>query len=612
MALGWGNNNQQQLLNSRNADVQILLPQTVAAGSDVALQSVISADYDAVHGCVATEEGEVACWGDNTFGQLGREPLDPSLGVGRVTGLGVSSGIPISAVGVGGQHTCALTESGEIYCWGRNQYGQAGADGDASDWRPHKVEGFPVGTVLTAVSLGDHFTCALSQDAAVYCWGHGANGQLARESASSTSLPQPIGGLPEGVGFTSISAGSRHACASATDGNVYCWGMNSDGQTGVTPDQARVTTPTAVVMPPDAGPMRSVSAGRWHTCALSEAGRVFCWGNNASGQLGDGTQVASEKPVAVTGQSEGVPQLGVTAGGSHSCSWGNDSSVYCWGSNDRGQLGDGTVESKLSAVRTASGDTEKAQRPALSVSAGRDGNVALYGYATKPGQPQNASLEGSTLSWSPPLYPGAGGEPLSQYRVTLIPPGDAKPVVYATVPGNVTAMDLAGSCPQFGICSSSVGLDQGQTYRWTVTSVGGDGAASAASRSVSGVWGSVSVPPVEKPGSPPSSPFIIGLDGTTLSWTYPDFVGEGPTNLAAFSVRIAVAGDGSPREYMSIPASTTSIDLAGPCPIGGVCKRPIAPLVSGVGYEMRVYAVGANGVASTWPRGVQSSYFVWP
>lgn len=592
--------------------MRILSPQTVGAASEVALQSVIGADLDSVHGCVVTEEGEVACWGDNTFGQLGREPLDPSLGVGRVTGLGVSSGIPVSSIGVGAQHTCAITDAGAVYCWGRNQYGQTGAQDDVANWQPHKVEGFPDGTVLTSVSLGDNFSCALSEEGAAYCWGQGANGQLARDDASSTRSPQLIRGLPAGVNFTGVSAGARHACGTATDGNVYCWGMNSYGQTGVTSDQAKVTSPAPVVMPVGAGPMRSVSSGRWHTCALSEAGSVFCWGSNGSGQLGDGTLASSSQPVAVTGQSDGIPQIGVAAGGSHSCSWGIDSRIYCWGNNDRGQLGDGTITSQPIAVRTASGDTDKAQRPPLSVAAGRDGNVALYGYATKPGQPLNTTLDGTTLSWSPPLYSGGGGGTLSQYRVTLIPPGDVKPVVYATIPATITAIDLAAPCPQFGICGSSAGLDQGQTYRWTVTSVGGDGASSSASRSVTGVWEAPSLPAVEKPGNVPTSPFIVGLDGTTLTWTYPEFTGEGSASLAAFSVRITVAGEGSPREYMSIPASTTSIDLAGPCPIGGVCKRPIGPLVSGVGYDMRVYAVGANGAASTWPRGVQSSYFVWP
>jgi alpha-tubulin suppressor-like RCC1 family protein len=609
--LGWGNNAESQIAKSKSAVV--LTPEAAPTAPEVAGHTVTSLDLHSLHACAVTEEREVTCWGSNSFGQLGRDPADDSTSPGRPLGIGVSVGIPIAEVAVGDWHTCAVSVSGEVFCWGRNQYGQTGgSDKGSQPWRPTKVEGFPEGTRVSQVTLGEGFSCALTDDGAVFCWGRNANGQLGVAGGANAAGPKRIDGLPDGVTFTNLSAGSRHVCGTGSDGVAYCWGMNRFGQAGVSPtEEPVVETPQAVPFPADAGSVASVSSGRWHTCATTENGTAYCWGHNRFGQLGNSTQENSSAPVTVTGAVTGVPLSGVTAGGSHSCAWGVDSSIFCWGDNSSGQIGDGTQVAHLAAVKTASADTDKLTRPALGVVAGRDSSVALYGYSAKPGTPRNVALAGTSLSWVPPLYGGQGSAALTQYRISVTPPTADKAVTFATVPASVTSMDLAGACPQFGVCVSSVGLDQGQTYRWTVAAIGADTTGSSGSRIVAAPWSGPSLPPVEKPGSPPSSPFITGLDGTTLNWTFPEFTGAGQANLAMYSIRISVAGTGTPKEFMSIPASTTSVDLTAPCPMGGACRRPLE-LLSGVGYEMRVYAVGANSASSTWPRGVESSYFVWP
>ena len=140
-----------------------------------------------------------------------------------------------------------------------------------------------------------------------------------------------------------IAAGRRHTCALTTAGGVKCWGNNHDGQLG---DGTKIDKKTPVDVMGLAGGVQAITAGWRHTCALTASGSVKCWGKNHDGQLGDGTAINRSSPVDVVGLPSGV--RAIAAGGQHACAL-NPQFVSCWGDNEDGQLGDGTTADTLAA-----------------------------------------------------------------------------------------------------------------------------------------------------------------------------------------------------------------------------------------------------------------------
>ncbi|HRA33827.1 MAG TPA: RCC1 repeat-containing protein, partial [Acidimicrobiales bacterium] len=195
----------------------------------------------------------------------------------------------------------------------------------------------PVDGVVQVAPGGDH-TCALFDDGSVACWGNNASGQLGDGTTTNATAPVTVTGL---TNVTSVTAGGSHTCATRSNNTVACWGNNASGQLGngtttnaTTPVTASVTNAT------------SVTAGSGHTCATRTNYTVACWGNNAAGQLGDGTTTNATTPVTVTGlidPTDPTRVTSVTAGGSHTCATRSNNTVACWGNNAAGQLGDGTT-----------------------------------------------------------------------------------------------------------------------------------------------------------------------------------------------------------------------------------------------------------------------------
>jgi alpha-tubulin suppressor-like RCC1 family protein len=254
-----------------------------------------------------------------------------------VTGL--SSGV--TQLSVGTSHSCAVTNTNGLKCWGNGSYGRLG-DGTTNQ-RSAPVEIFPSGSGVIAVSLGDVSTCALFSGGSVQCWGRNYSGQLGTGGTTDSLSPTPVPTLTSGVvaisvGENSVLSGqASHACALMTDGSVQCWGDNTAGQIGDGTTSQRLT-PTAVVGLP--APAVGISAGAKHTCAVLDTGALYCWGLNASQQLGDGTVTPRPQPTQVYGLSSGI--AAVAAGSVHTCAMTTTSDVKCWGDNVYGQLGDGT------------------------------------------------------------------------------------------------------------------------------------------------------------------------------------------------------------------------------------------------------------------------------
>jgi hypothetical protein len=285
------------------------------------------------------------CWGENSFGQIGNGTTGNALSPVDVSGL--SSGI--AAVSAGGAHTCVLTNAGGVKCWGYNGYGQLGNGSMANSSTPVDVSGLTSDSA--AVSVGGNHTCALTTSGGVKCWGANSNGQLGNGSTANSAAPVDVSGLTSGV--TAVSAGQlSHTCALTTGGGVKCWGANSNGQLG---DGTMANSATPVDVPGLTSDVSAVSTGALHTCALTTSGGLKCWGDNFYGQLGDGTTADRPAPVDVSGLTAGA--AAVSDGYYHTCALVAGGGVKCWGDNIQGQLGNGSAGGQSSMPADVSGLT---------------------------------------------------------------------------------------------------------------------------------------------------------------------------------------------------------------------------------------------------------------
>lgn len=338
----------------------LLLPMDLRAQGPSVLDSPatqVAAGY--VHTCAINATGGVECWGDNIAGQLG----DGST-VDRATPVAVVDlEDDVAAIATGGSHTCALTMTGGVKCWGANISGQLGDGGGADSTIPVPVVGLPDG--VAAITAGTYHTCALTIEGGVKCWGANNHGQLGSGETQGATTPVDVIGLASGI--AAISAGHHHTCALTMQGGIKCWGGNVDGQVGNGSTVYAVATP-ADVEGFDAGAV-GIAAGGAHTCAVTVIGGVLCWGRNMSGQLGNGNMTGSPIPVAVL-QLVGVSA--VAAGGDHSCVSLEAGGARCWGRNFGGELGDGGYENSSIPVVVAALGTRVA-----AVAAGNAHTCAL-------------------------------------------------------------------------------------------------------------------------------------------------------------------------------------------------------------------------------------------
>jgi alpha-tubulin suppressor-like RCC1 family protein len=347
---------------NRSTALALTVNSKPSAGSSV--QVIAGTGYS----CALKASGQAYCWGSNGGGQLGdgttTERLVPTpvaggftfatLSAGGITcGVTVSSdgycwgaggrigdgtttnrpvptpvagGLKFASISAGVVHTCGVTTSGAAYCWG-----VAGGLGDGTSTDrmvPTPVVG---GLTFKQISAGFYYTCGVTTAGDAYCWGGNAY-------FNYTSSPIPIDLSKK---FASVSAGWTHTCGLATNGTVYCWGNNDVGELG---DGTRMSRQNLL---PVAGGLSftSVSTGMdVYACGVTNNGSAYCWGLNAYGQLGDGTTANKLVPTLVSGDLTFVSvAASATPDGAHTCGLTTSGSVYCWGLNDHGQLGDGTL-----------------------------------------------------------------------------------------------------------------------------------------------------------------------------------------------------------------------------------------------------------------------------
>ena len=322
------------------------------------------------HSCALTAAGGVKCWGNNSSGQLGDGTTTQRLVA--VNAVGLESGVVQVAAGLG-PHACALTTNGVVKCWGANAWGQLG-DGTTSG-RLTAVETVGLGGVVATLSAGAYHTCALTTEGGVKCWGNNVYGQLGDGTQIHRSTPVDVTGLTNGV--VSIAAGEEHTCALTKESGMKCWGRNASGRLGDGTTQQR-STPVSVVGLSSG--VSGISAGGPHTCAVLISGGAKCWGSNQFGQLGDGTTSDRLTPASVIGLEHPIRR--VVGGFAHSCAVNSSGGVKCWGNNTWGQLGNGSSLAQLVPVNVlglpgpASGLTAGAIHTCVT---SREGGVQCWG-----------------------------------------------------------------------------------------------------------------------------------------------------------------------------------------------------------------------------------------
>lgn len=296
--------------------------------------SISAGDF---HTCAASTAGVVACWGANDHGQLG----DGTTSLREVpTIMGMSS--KVASVSAGDLHTCAVTTGGGVKCWGSNENGQLGDDRGCGDLCTAPVDVPGLTDRIAAVSAGGGHTCALTTMGGAKCWGYGTMGALGDGLASSHATPVDVVGL--GKGIARISAGGSHTCALTLEGGVLCWGDNESGQLG---DGTTVSRPTPVTVSGLTSGVMAISAGDHHTCALTTQGDVRCWGLEVWGPVSEGAFVISTTPGPIL--DGGTGNTLISAGDYHNCVVTLSGGLKCWGHNGYGQLGTGNTVTRSSA-----------------------------------------------------------------------------------------------------------------------------------------------------------------------------------------------------------------------------------------------------------------------
>ncbi len=326
----WGRNAEGQLGNGTGG--RSLTPVGVSG-----LDSVTSIAAGATHGLARRLDGTVWAWGEDTFGEGGGPPFTQHLVPVQVAGI---SGATTVAAGSG--ISVALATGGTTWIWGRNELGQHGDGRTLFQTTPAFLAGVPA---LTTLALGWTHHLGIDASGRVWSWGNGDYGQTGHGVFEYSAAPAPVPGAPAA---TAIAAGEVHSVALANDGSVWAWGLNESGQLGDGTGVDNGLPVQAVGLPP----VTSISAGWYHTVALDSSGAVWAWGSNEMGQIGDGTFEDRLAPIQVTALSN-ITAIATEPGALHTLALAADGTVWAWGDNRAGQLGDGTTIGRATPVQVS-------------------------------------------------------------------------------------------------------------------------------------------------------------------------------------------------------------------------------------------------------------------
>ncbi|MDE3155355.1 MAG: chitobiase/beta-hexosaminidase C-terminal domain-containing protein [Acidobacteriota bacterium] len=330
------------------------------------------------HSVALKNDGTVWTWGYNGTGALGDGTQTDRSVPGIVNGV-----TGIVAIAAGANHTLALAGDGTVWAWGANLSGELGDGTTTNRLSPVQVPGL---SGVTAIAAGSAFSVALKSDGTVWTWGANESGQIGDGTTTERDQPTEVPGLTNvtavaaggsdvlvrdsggtawgwgkngdgelgdgtqtnrlspvqlSIAAAKVSGGGAHSLALETDGTVWAWGLNTSGQAGTGAIGGYVLSPAQVTAIANAA---DVDAGGSHSLAIGSDGSLWSWGANGSGQLGDGTTTSRGTPAAISGLSNIAAASG---GATHTLAVTTDGVVWAWGGNGNGQLGDGTLDQRL-------------------------------------------------------------------------------------------------------------------------------------------------------------------------------------------------------------------------------------------------------------------------
>lgn len=349
----WGTNTYGQLGTATVAiNGEALTPVAVDTNGEFAGRTVTAIKGNNSRTVCAVADGKSFCWGRNYFGTFGNGLASGQSQVPVPTNMaGVLAGKTVTKVTPGDGHTCAVA-SGAAYCWGTNGSGRLGDGTSTERLDPAAVStaGVLSGKIVTDITAGSATSCAVA-DGKAYCWGHGVTGQRG-DGTNAAAATSPVAvdttGVLNGKTITSISGVLNTFCATSSDGGVYCWGQGTSGQLG---NGASVDSnvPVAVGGALTGKVAVEVSAGSDYVCARDNQDNVYCWG----GSTGNGTYAAVNTPITTSSYGEIVGQkiksVSAAVSSSQSCA-ASYQKVYCWGGNQYGQLGNNSKTGSTVAI----------------------------------------------------------------------------------------------------------------------------------------------------------------------------------------------------------------------------------------------------------------------
>ena len=436
----WGNNEVGQLGDGTTTNS--VLPICISdKDNELKGKKIISISAGVVHTVALDEEGKAYTWGNNEYGQLGDGKTTNS-----VLPICISDkdnelkGKKIISISAGVVHTVALDEEGKAYTWGNNEYGQLGDGKTTNSVLPICIsdkENELKGKRIVDISAGYGHTVAIDEEEKVYTWGYNEFGQLGYVTEDNSTEPICISDKEnelKGKRIVDISAGYGHTVAIDKEGKVYTWGFNEYGQLGditlrysaepicLTDKKNElkrmktvkvVTEDTEVISLAESGKIYiwyiwevgdgtaiyalpicisdkdtelkgkrivDISAGYGHTVAIDEEGKVYTWGDNGDGQLGDGTTNDSPLPICISNKEnelKGKKIISISAGGYHTVAIDEEGKVYTWGNNEVGQLGDGTTTNSVLPICISDKENELKGKRIVDILAGYGHTVAI-------------------------------------------------------------------------------------------------------------------------------------------------------------------------------------------------------------------------------------------
>lgn len=305
------------------------------------------------HSC-ALANGDVACWGLNSSGQLGTGEMTNQSQPTKITMSTLPSyNVFKEKVSAGGNHTCFI--AARLYCMGSNTYGELGINSTTLSNRPAAVSG--LSGRVSDVSAGPKNTCAVA-GSQLYCWGDNSFGQLGNGATGPQRLTPQLVSAFAGRQVSAVAVGTNHVCA-IVNGDGYCWGSNASYATGINTNAGNTLSPLAgklnlgtagAVTNNVQAAFTAISAGEDYSCAIIN-GATSCWGRNGSGQTGTGSLIDVPYPTLIAGPTGAMQTTAISTGATHACATINGA-IYCWGNQDGGRLGNNNLATSQPPIDT--------------------------------------------------------------------------------------------------------------------------------------------------------------------------------------------------------------------------------------------------------------------